>query len=318
MIMDDKLTVYGVDVSKAKLNIARYESEASKQIDNAPESIAAWLTSIAAGSVVAMEATGKYHRLLAHAAHAAGMVVLVLNPKVLKHYARAVGQRGKTDRIDARLIARYAVHEKAKLMAWQPPTPQLDAISQLLVRRQALVNAQQMLAQSLGGMSALKVQRRNLMANFKRAIANLELLIAKELASVPALKALHRRLMSIVGVGPIVAAQLVACLARLNFRHARAFIAYTGLDPRPDDSGQHRGKRRLSKHGLALLRCLLYNAGMSAANSKLFKPLYKQLRARGFQSTEAIVILARKLARIAFALYKSGQTFDAQKHFKTA
>ena len=315
--MDDKPTVYGVDVSKAKLVIGRYDAAVLIEIHNAPESITAWLTSIAAGSVVAMEATGEYHRLLAHAAHASGMVVFVLNPKVLKHYARAVAQRGKTDRIDARLIARYAVHEKGKLMAWQPPTPGVDALSQLLVRRQALVNAQQMLAQSLGGMPALKAQRRNLMANFKRAIANVELLIAKELASMPALKALHRRLMSIVGVGPIVGAQLVACLARLNFRHARAFIAYTGLDPRPEDSGMHRGRRVLSKHGNALLRCLLYNAGMAAAHSKLFKPLYTQLRNRGLQSTEAIVILARKLARIAFALYKSGQIFDAQKHLKT-
>jgi hypothetical protein len=57
---------------------------------------------------------------------------------------------------------------------------------------------------------------------------------------------------------------------------------------------------------------------MAAARSKLLKPTYQQLRARGLQSTGAIVILARKLARIAFALYQSGTTFDAQRHLKTA
>ena len=315
--MDDKSKVYGVDVSKVTLEIGRYEVEACKQINNAPESIALWLASIPAGSMVAMEATGEYHRVLAHAAHAAGMVVIVLNPKVLKHYARAVGQRGKTDRIDARLVARYVVHEKQKLVAWQPPTPAVEALSRLLVRRQALVGAHQMLAQSLSGMPALKAQRQSLLASIKRMIGNLELLIAKELACVPALARLHRRLMTMVGVGKVVAAQLVASLARLEFRNARAFIAYTGLDPRPEDSGNKRGRRFLSKHGNALLRCLLYNGAMAATRSKLFKPLYLQLRTRGLASTEAIVIIARKLARIAFALYKSGQDFDPQKHLKT-
>ena len=316
--MIDKQRVYGVDVSKATLVIGEYESVALSEIGNASEPIAAWLASVPAGSVVAMEATGSYHRLLAHLAHAAGMVVYVLNPQALKHYAQAIGQRGKTDRIDARMIARYAEHERAKLRQWQPPSASADALSRLLVRRQALVNARQMLAQSLSGIPMLKAQRQTLQASFKRMIGGVDLLIRTELARVPEMAALHRRLMSIVGIGEVVAAQLVAALSALHFARASAFVAYTGLDPRPDDSGQHRGKRRLSKHGPALMRCLLYNAGMSAANSKVFKPVYARLRARGLQSTEAIVILARKLARIAFALYKSGETFDAQRHFKAA
>ena len=126
------------------------------------------------------------------------------------------------------------------------------------------------------------------------------------------------KLKSIVGIGPVVAAQLVAVFSTLNFAKVDSFIAYTGLDPRPDDSGERVGRRRLSKRGPPLLRCLLYNAGMAAANSRVFKPVYRQLRERGLQTIEAIVILARKIARIAFALYKSGQCFDAQKHLKIA
>ena len=317
--MDHKqMVVYGVDVSKDSLVIGSYEAEATIDINNAPEPIAAWLATLPPGTGVAMEATGRYHRLLAQMAHAAGMVVWVLNPQAIKHYGRAVGARGKTDPCDARMIARYANHERAKLRAWQPPTAAVDALSSLLGRRQALVRARETLMQSLADVPALKAERQTLLASFKRMIGNVELLIAAELARVPELLALHRRLTRIVGVGTIVAAQLVACLTRLPFRRLASFIAYTGLDPRPDDSGVHRGKRRLSKHGPALLRCLLYNAGMSAANSKLFKPLYLALRARGLHSTEAIVILARKIARIAFALYKSGQDFDAQKHLRVA
>src|SRR5688572_5121616 len=111
MIMDDKQMVYGVDVSKTKLVMGQYESMGLSEIGNASEPITAWLAGLPAGSIVAMEATGIYHRLLAHLAHAAGMIVYVLNPQALKHYARAIGQRGKTDRLDARMIARYAEHE---------------------------------------------------------------------------------------------------------------------------------------------------------------------------------------------------------------
>ena len=316
--MDDKHTVHGVDVAKAELMIGHGETETLLRIENTPQAIAAWLAQLPTGSWVAMEASGHYHQMLAHMAHAAGMVVYVLNPQLIKHYGRAVGMRGKTDRLDAQLIARYVLREHSKLRIWEPPSPGADALSRLLVRRQALVNARQMLAQSLSGLAELKAPRQALMASFKRMLAQVELLIRTEIARVPAMAALHRRLISIVGIGPIVAAQLVASLSALRFTRADSFIAYTGLDPRPDDSGQRRGKRRLSKHGHALLRCLLYNAGMAAARSKLFKPTYLQLRARGLQSTEAIVILARKLARIAFALYQSGTTFDAQRHVKTA
>lgn len=314
--MDHKQTAYGVDVSAASLVIATYEGDSLSEIANTPEAISAWLTSLPEGSVVAMEATGRYHLVLAHLAQAAGLQVYVLNPQALKHYAQAVGLRAKTDRVDAQLIARYVVHERQKLRPWTAPAPQAEALSQLLQRRHALVNARKALMQSLAGVSALKAERHALLASMQRMIGRLELLIGQELARTPELLALQRRLISIVGIGPIVAAGLVAALSRLRFTRAESFIAYTGLDPRPDDSGTRRGRRRLTKHGPALLRCLLYNAGMAASHSKLFRTHYAALLARGLQTTEAIVILGRKLARIAFALYRSGQTFNPERHLR--
>jgi transposase len=165
---------------------------------------------------------------------------------------------------------------------------------------------------------ALKAQRRSITASLKRMIVNIELLMRVELGRVPALAQLHRRLCTIVGVGFVTAAQLVACLTRLPFARVDSFIAYTGLDPRPDDSGERHGRRVLSKHGPRLLRQLLYTAGMAAAHSKLFKPTYLALLARGLKTTEAIVILARKIARIAFALHRSEDSFDPARHLKAA
>jgi transposase len=316
--MDNKLRVYGVDVSQATLVVAEYEAAEVLTLANTASAIAGWLKRVPRGSLIAVEATGVYHLPLAALAHAAGMCVFVLNPRALKHYAQAIGQRGKTDRVDAGMIARYAMHEQSKLMAWEPPPAPAHELAQLLQRRERLVTARQMLCQSLAGMSALQTQREEMLARIKRMIQNTELLMRAALVKAPELAELHRRLTTIVGVGFVVAAQLVAALVRLRFSRAESFIAYTGLDPRPDDSGRRRGRRRLSKRGPQLLRCLLYNAGMAAAHSKLFKPLYLSLRARGLRSTEAIVILARKLARTAYALYRSGTTFDAARHLKTA
>ena len=122
--MDDKQTVYGVDVAKAELVIGQAETDTLRVIANSAPAIAAWLAQLPAGSAVAMEASGHYHQLLARMAHAAGMVVYVLNPQLIKHYGRAVGNRGKTDRLDAQLIARYVLREHSKLRIWEPRRPE--------------------------------------------------------------------------------------------------------------------------------------------------------------------------------------------------
>lgn len=316
--MDDKQAVYGVDIAKATFIWTKYGAEGTNSLDNAVDAIAGWLAVVPRGSIIAMEATGSYHKLLATLAHAAGMRVFILNPHALNHYARGIGLRAKTDSVDARLIARYAMHEQTKLVQWRPAAAGLDKLSQLLQRRDRLVNARKSLAQSLAGVPMLKAQRQSLLASLKRMIGDIELLMRAELARMPELAHLHRRLVSIVGVGFVTACQLVSCLARFQFKRVDSFIAYTGLDPRPDDSGDRQGRRVLSKQGPRLLRQLLYTAGMAAAHSKLFKATYRALLQRGLETTEAIVILARKIARIAFALYKTGSVFDAQKHVKTA
>jgi transposase len=100
-------------------------------------------------------------------------------------------------------------------------------------------------------------------------------------------------------------------------KSADAFVAFTGLDPRPDDSGQHRGKRRLSKRGPAELRRLLYVAAMSAKKTKAWKPLFEHYRAKGLSSTAALVILARRIARTAWSMYTYKTDFDPARLTKS-
>ena len=96
-------------------------------------------------------------------------------------------------------------------------------------------------------------------------------------------------------------------------RKADAVIAFSGLDPRANDSGMKTGRRRLSKRGPSEMRRLFYNAAMSAARTATWNPTYQRARAAGKTTTEALVILARKLLRVAFALYKTKTEFDANK-----
>src|SRR5438270_7262770 len=146
---------FGIAVAKDTLQIAWAESPAELCLATRRRAIADWLAELAPGSCIAMEATGRYHLLLAELAHAAGMIVYVLNPCDLLHYARAVGLRGKTDRVDARLIGRYIVREHAELHPYVPPTPVQREIDQLLRRRATVVETKTRLRLSLHGMVGL-------------------------------------------------------------------------------------------------------------------------------------------------------------------
>ena len=84
----------------------------------------------------------------------------------------------------------------------------------------------------------------------------------------------YARLRRIPSVGPVVGSGVLNSLQRLPFASADAYVAFCGLDPRPDDSGRKRGQRRLSKRGPSELRRLLYNAAMSASRTKAWRPLY--------------------------------------------
>ena len=301
---------FAADVSKRELVIAVYPGEVGvKRIANQEAVISAWLDTLPAGSVIAMEATGTYHRRLADLAHTRGLVVYVVNPRDVYYYARGMGARGKTDPSDAKLLARYVAHERAHLHPYLPPSALCERLTTLLERRAVLVRTRQALTQSLADLPALAGEKRNLF----EAVAALLCGIDQELAALTSSDAstakLVSRLKTISGVGPLVASLLCALFKRFAFRHADALIAYLGLDPRPDESGQHRGRRRLSKRGHPEWRRLLIAAAMSAARTQAWRDYVNLQRAKALPATAVHVILARKMLRTAFALYKNGQDF---------
>lgn len=301
----------GADVAKEEIVVACARgSFPVRRLANRRGALLAFLKGLPAGSRIGMESTGSYHELLAEAAHELDFTVFVLNPKDARHYAKAVGLRGKTDRVDAELIARLVAHEHAKLHAWIPPTPQQREMARLISRRAKLSSLRQALAMSLKGLEGFGSELKALRRRFDQLLARIDERLKALLEASPERKQQLTHLRTIHGVGPVVGAALVNTLERVPLKSADAFVAFTGLDPRPDDSGQHRGKRRLSKRGPAELRRLLYVAAMSAKKKPAWKPLFDHYRAKGLSSTAALVILARRIARTAWSIYTYKTDFD--------
>lgn len=302
--------IYGVDVAKDELVVARMAAHAVLQVSNTQVAIRNWVGQLPAGSLIAMESTGKYHQVLACCAHAAGMRVYVLNARDLFFYAKSLAGRAKTDRVDARVIARYLGEHHASLHAWQPAAAAHGELDDLLRRRALVVAKRDGLRQALRDCAPLREQLKDLDEAFRKLLRVVDQKVQALIKADSALDGATQRIGSVIGFGPQGSAILAVLLARIPFSNADALVAYSGLDPQANDSGKKRGRRKLSKHGPAFLRRQWYMAGFAASHSKALKPLYLALRARGFASTEAILILGRKLLRAAYSVWKTGQAFD--------
>ena len=130
----------GVDVAKDAVVVAcAAQSFPVHSITNQRASLLAWLKSLPAGSRIGLESTGGYHELLADLAHAQGYTVFLLNPLDTRHYAKAMGNRAKTDRVDAELIARLIAQEHTRLRLYTPPTASQRKLDRLIRRRAKIV-----------------------------------------------------------------------------------------------------------------------------------------------------------------------------------
>ncbi|MFV3512999.1 transposase, partial [Mycobacterium tuberculosis] len=204
-----------------------------------------------------------------------------------------------TDSGDAQVIARYIAKEADNLHEHVARSPAQEQLHVLLQQRDSLVRSKAKLNLSLGAGASESAIFGRIFDGLKEAIALLDQQI-QQLCRSGEQRDLYRRIMTIPGVGPTVAAFVTHHITRWPLTSSDAWIACTGLDPRPNESGARIGRRRLSKRGNASLRQILYMAAMGLTRSKNGKALYNAIRERGHSSTASFNILARKLARIAW------------------
>ena len=299
-----KITL-GVDVAKDACVVHVWETTETREVPNQPEAIEAYLKALQGPVRIALEPTSHYHRNWIERAQARGFEVYLVNPRQLLHYREAVNQRNKTDPDDAWLLARFLAHEARQLRPYQPQDAQAQALWALLKRRAKVVEARKQLQLSF---REIQLSAQALFTQFQHLLARIDQRIQRAIQAL-GWQEDYQRCLSIPGIGPLNGAALVAAYHRGVFASSDAFVAFIGLDVRLRESGGYKGKRKLTKRGEAELRRLLYCATQPAASYRPFKACYQRQIDKGLSKIAAKVILARKLARIAFALMQNQQHF---------
>lgn len=297
----------GIDVAKKTL-MAWVDGHAC-EFKNTKVEIRRFLKSLPPGSVIGVETTSDYHFSMAEEAVAAGFAVYALNPVDCARYRLALGSRGKTDKIDAQMIARFVEKEHDSLRLFTPLPAQIRRLRQLLKRRDRVAKARAMLEQSLASDPQSKKMAAPAMKKLAELIAGFERLIKEVVSGIQG----HELVAAIPGIGLLNTACSLSALSVGEFPSADAFVAYAGLDPRPKESGASIGRRRISRKGDRLLRKLLYLAAMSACVNPAWKPTYQRHLAKGLCKTQALVALARKIARTIWSVYTHRTPFDGAR-----
>jgi transposase len=255
-----------------------------------------------------MEATGPYYLQLACWLHHHGFTVSVVNPLVIRRFAQMRLKRVKTDKADARLIAQYAALEHPA--AWQPPEQylvtlqQLDAIREELVKERT-VHTNQLEAFTATGMLEKETKKmlnktiRQNQKNLQEIDQRIEKIIEQYHQQMLA------NLVTIPGIAKKTACVLITVTAGFTkFKNYKQLSAYVGMTPRIYESGSSvKGKGRICKLGMSGIRALMYMCACSASRwNKSCKELYDRLVGRGKAKKLALIAVANKLVRQAFAI----------------
>ncbi|WP_026299119.1 IS110 family transposase [Deinococcus aquatilis] len=267
---------------------------------------------------VVMEATGVYWESCAQHLYDQGCQVSVENPARIRYFAHSKSRRGKTDAMDAELIAQYGATMSPKV--WQPPSPALHELKLLVRERSALLvtlNAEQ---NRLHAMNHRADAGTVLLGLIQQRVAFLKVQVQTLEKAMHALVGAHTSLseplhllMTIPGYGFLSAASVLAETDGFALLETGTQIsAYAGIAPAPFESGSSVHRRgRISKVGNAHLRRTAYLAALGAQRSKSrMGDFYRHLRAEGKPPKVALVALGRKLLRTGLAVVKSGQPYQ--------
>jgi transposase len=319
----------GIDVSKGRLDCALLAAEGGKppgrrSFPNDAEGIertAAWAARIsgaeAAGTHVIVEATAAYHELVAHRLVAAGMRVSIVNSAQVRSFAKGLGILGKTDPIDARLLARYGQLVRPK--AWVPPARALLDLQGLVARLddvEADLRREENRLEQARTRGCHRVVERSLLesiAALKARRGDLRRAVAAQVAADAALQADLDRLLTIPAVGPKTATRMLLMLRAREFDSARQAAAFLGLVPVERRSGKSlRGRPRLSRAGNPRLRAALYMAAVVATRlNPDIRAQHERLLGRGKCKMAALGAAMRKLVHLCFGVLKGEAGYRA-------
>jgi transposase len=303
----------GVDVSKPILDVALGQTGPEFQVSNDEAGWAELIERLKGYKVrmIGLEASGGYERGLVRALRKAGLPVRRVDAYRLRQYARALGRLAKNDRIDARMIARFA----AEMPPREPRhDPLVEQMGELVVARRQRTQDKVRLSNQLEQVRD-PMLRRITRQRLQRIEAEI-LLIGKRLAEIvasdPGLATKDRLIQSFHGAGPVLSHTLLALAPEIDEVDRRELAALVGVAPFDDDSGKRSGKRHIWG-GRAEIRNVAYMAAMTAARCNPVLIAFRQrLIANGKSPKQAIIAVARRMLGIIIALLRTGQEWDPQ------
>lgn len=315
------MDILGIDIAKRTFDVAllRGSKLRHKQFANNTEGfklLDIWLSKQNVTTVHAcMEATGTYGEQLAEHLHNAGHIVSVVNPACIKAFAQTELQRNKTDRVDAALNARFCQEKRPN--RWTPPPVEIRELQALVRHLDSLTQTHTQLSNRLGTTRAQTVidSLRKLIDAVQTEIDQTQSKIRDHINNHPDLKSCLDLLTSIPGIGAQTAAKLLAEIEHLRqYKQARQAVAYAGLSPRHNESGESRGRPRLSKIGNSRVRKALYLPAVVAIRyNPIIRDLANRLAQRGKCKMVIIGAAMRKLLHLAYGVLKTRKPFD--QHF---
>ncbi len=327
----DKFDPCGIEVSAQELIVALSRDERAERLRSFPttaEGHAAICRFLGSGSQrvrVALESTGLYGLDLAYALHRdARIEVMVANPRAARHFASALMQRSKNDRLDAGVLREFAA--RMPFQAWVAPSAHCFALCAVTRRLETLTeqctaekNRQHAASLSVAFPAAVRRDLQRSVRSIQRAIARLTREAQRIVQADPLLNCSYHLLLTAKGIGPTSALRLLAETALLSEDlDVRQWVAYAGLDPREYQSGSSVHKKvRISKTGNRHLRRALYMPALVAVRHEPhLRAFYQHLLAQGKCKMQALVAAMRKLLHAVYAMLKHRQPYDGAKLYR--
>jgi transposase len=317
----------GIDVSKAKLDVCLLGEAGETAYQQVANTLAghkllqAWLQQHSTQPLpVCLEATGIYSQPPAQYLHQHHYPVSVVNPAPVKAFASALMKRHKTDKSDALVLARYAAHFNPPL--WSPATLSQSHMHDLKRLADDLQSDRTRVKNRLEGTPAGSPARPYLqdqLAYLEKQLTHIQNELQKQLDEDRGLQSQCDLLTSIIGIGVTSALQILAELPDLTrYTSADELVAYAGLCPRQQQSGNQVARSWLSKQGSAALRKALYFPALTA---KQHNPHLRRFAQRLSQSGKAkmtvVAAVMRKLLVLIYAILKSGHPYDPNYQLAT-
>lgn len=304
----------GVDTGKFQLDIYIRPLDIYFTVNNDEKGIAEAIKKIKVHfpNRIIIEATGRLEMPFIIACAKANLPFVIANPIHIKRFAGAIGQRAKTDKLDAQLIAHYGEAIKPTLSTLKPDI--MQTMSDLVARRNQLLVMQTMEKNRLQILPKELVSTiKPILTAFKNQIEKIENKILKLIESCPDYSAKNTILQSMKGIGKIAAASIISNLPELGYMSNKEAGALVGVAPMNRESGRYKGLRKI-QGGRHQVRTVLYMAMMSAIQSNpVFKSTYQRLVAAGKPKKVALIACVRKMIVILNSMLRDGVMWEAPK-----